>query len=246
MHDQNSFLTLTYNNDNLPESGSLVKRDFQLFVKRLRKQLEPKQIRFFACGEYGDKFMRPHYHMCLFGHDFDDKEVCRFDNHRTTGTWNKGHDHTLYKSATLADIWGKGFCSIGDLTFETAAYVARYVTKKITGSSPEAVQKFEERYGQDKIPEFALMSRRPGIGATWFSKYSGDVFPKDFVTVNGTRFKTPRYYDHLAAKEDPHAFLLIKEERIANSTVAFPEDRDSMSRNRHRESLTKSFSRGDL
>lgn len=237
VHDENSFLTLTYNDENLPDDGSLDKRHFQKFMKKLRNKVD-HPIRYFACGEYGDNTFRPHYHLCLFGHDFKDKEPIKAERHR----FQTGQHHVLYKSDQLASIWGKGFCTVGDLTFESASYVARYVIKKIKGTSPEAVRRFKERYG-DKLPEFALMSRMPGIGKPWFDKFKTDVYPKDFVTVNGRKYRPPRYYDSLYAREDPHAFEKIKTKRKESHDIEFPEDRESISRNKYRETLTKQFER---
>lgn len=248
MHDENCFITLTYNNENLPEDGSLDKRHFQKFIKDLRRSLEDdegktiKPIRFFGCGEYGSMNARPHYHICLFGHDFEDKEVFKYDARKFQKSWTKGFDHTIYISDALAEIWEKGFCTIGDLTLESAAYVARYVTKKITGSSPESLQIQKEKYG-DRLKEFALMSRRPGIGKPWFDKYGSDVYPKDFVTVNGKKFRPPRYYDSLCARNDPYDFQEIKERRREKQEIKFPPDREAMSRNRYYENLTKKFER---
>uniref|UniRef100_UPI0040482461 rolling circle replication-associated protein n=1 Tax=Shewanella sp. TaxID=50422 RepID=UPI0040482461 len=125
LHQDNCFITLTYNDDYLPENGTLVKRDFQLFMKRLRKKY-PHAVRYYQCGEYGSKTHRPHYHACLFGHDFKDKTL-----------WQKGSDGTpLYISSSLQDLWSSdghsiGFSTIGTVTFQSAAYVARYIMKKI-------------------------------------------------------------------------------------------------------------------
>lgn len=208
MHEENAFLTLTYNNENLPEDKSVSKKVVSNFIKDLRHSLEDsdgktiKPIRFFACGEYGDQLGRPHYHLCLFGHQFPDLELRARDK-------LGGHNH-VYTSQSLENLWGKGFCTIGNLTFESAAYVARYVTKKITG------QKAENHY-QGKTPEFAVMSRMPGIGRPWIEKYLGDVYPKDFVHVNGIRMRPCRYYDSVMARHDVNEWLKIKEKRINSS-----------------------------
>ncbi len=123
LYDNNSFITLTYNTEHLPEDRSLEVRVFQLFMKRLRKRFGTK-IRFYACGEYGDQNGRPHYHACLFNHDFQDKKL-----------WKRGKDPSLdlYRSADLEKLWPYGYSSIGEVTFQSAAYVARYIMKKITG-----------------------------------------------------------------------------------------------------------------
>lgn len=166
MHEHNSFVTLTYSPENLPENGSISVRTLQLFVKRLRKKY-PHKIRFFACGEYGDLLERPHYHLCLFGHDFMDRKY-----YKTTETGDR-----LYRSAELESLWSFGFSTTGDVTFKSAAYVARYVMKKINGTAAAL------HYGE-KTPEFLTMSRRPGVGTGWLKKFESDVYPNDFVVIN--------------------------------------------------------------
>jgi hypothetical protein len=190
MHNQNSFVTLTYNNQNLPDNRSVSKKEMQNFMKRLRKQIYPKKVRFYGCGEYGDRFRRPHYHILLFGHDFADKVLHKHGakRARTDGVQDI-RESTLYRSKSLEKIWQKGFSTIGNVTFESAGYVARYCTKKITGKNADAYYKHFE-------PEFALMSRRPGIGHTWIRKYFRDVYPKDFFTLKGEKYQPPRYYDN--------------------------------------------------
>lgn len=195
LHTQSCFITLTYNPENLPRDGSLSKRHFQLFIKKLRHHLKGRKIRYFHCGEYGESLGRPHYHACLFGYDPSDKELL---------TENQGI--RLYSSPSLEKIWGKGFVTIGDVTFESAAYVARYITKKITGDKAES-------HYQGRQPEYVTMSRRPGIGKKWFEKYQTDVYPKDFITVREKKVKAPKYYDKLYEHIDPSAFEQIKIER---------------------------------
>jgi len=258
MHDENCFITLTYNNENLPSDGSLDKSHLQKFFKRLRKKVS---FRYFAAGEYGEvcksckqsrvrckcpsfisSIGRPHYHICMFGYKFHDLELIYSDPKRLDPTYRRGHDHTLYTSPMLEATWGKGFVTLGDLTFESAAYVARYCTKKLTGTSEKSLKMQEEKYG-DKIKEFALMSRFPGIGATWFSENARDIYPKDYVTHNGTRYRPSRYYDSLYARKDAYALDTLRKKRKEQSTIEFPEDRESMSQNRFRENLTNTFKR---
>lgn len=182
MHDENSFLTLTYEVE--PKNGSLVVEDCQYFMKRLRLKLLPKRIRFFLCGEYGENFERPHYHAIIFGHNFPDKFPCA-DGRRS--------EFQLYTSPFLEEVWGHGRCWIGEVAFDSASYVANYATKKITG------EKAASHYGARK-PEFLLMSRRPGIGRSWYQEFAGDVFPSDEVIVNGVASRPPRYYDQRLLK----------------------------------------------
>lgn len=193
LHDQNCFITLTYDNDHLPSDGSLQLEHFQLFMKRLRKAVG--QVRFFHCGEYGTNLGRPHYHAIIFGYDFADKVL-----------WRDDGPAPLYRSALLERLWKYGYSTVGTATFESAAYVARYITKKITG--PMA----DDHYAGRK-PEYTTMSRRPGIGAGWFDKFSSDVFPSDEVILRGKAFKPPRFYDGLYEVLNPDGMKDIKARR---------------------------------
>lgn len=189
MHPFNSFVTLTYNDDNLPPDGSLHYADFQLFMKRLRSAFGGG-IRFYMCGEYGENTFRPHFHACLFN--------CFFPDRQYLSLLDSGSK--IYRSPALEALWPHGFSSIGDVTFESAAYVARYICKKITGPSADAhYSRVDFSTGEiyHVTPEFSRMSLKPGIGATWFAKYHADVFDRDYVIVRGAKSKPPRYYDNL-------------------------------------------------
>lgn len=202
MHDRNCFITLTFRDADLPPGGSLDVRHWQLFAKRMRKTVG--SFRFFHCGEYGSLHMRPHYHAIIFGYDFPDRVLFK----------ESPSGHSIFTSRILEGLWPYGFSSIGDVTFESAAYVARYVMKKVTGDASE------EHYAGRK-PEYTTMSRRPGIGAGWFDKFKSDVFPSDEVILKGKRFKPPRYYDRLFEIDDPDGFERIKAARVrAASTDA--------------------------
>lgn len=184
-----TFLTLTYDDDHLPLSRegdpTLCSRDVILFLKRVRKN-SGKRFRYFLCGEYGDRRSRPHYHVCMFGFKYDD-EV--FDSMSRSG-------FPLFISEKLSRDWSVydrkiGRCTSQEFTSETAAYCARYCTKKISGVLAET------HYG-GREPEFATMSRRPGIGKLWFERYFADVMNNDCVIIkNGVKVKTPRYYTEL-------------------------------------------------
>jgi len=189
LHPQNSFITLTYAPEHLPWDGSLSKSHFQKFIKRLRKHLSPQTIRYFMAGEYGENLSRPHYHACLFGVDFPDKDPIR-----------ECEGIILYNSPTLDDIWGKGYTTLGDVTFETAAYTARYITKKITGDQANQHYQTTCAHTGNLItlePEYTAMSLKPGIGADWLEKYETDVYPSDFIIHRGKKIKVPRYYDKI-------------------------------------------------
>ncbi len=204
MHEENSFITLTYNEENLPYDGSLNKTHFQKFMKRLRKQNKNK-IRFFMCGEYGDQLARPHYHALLFGHDFQDKQL--------NGPCG---EQQLYISEQLEKIWGKGYCTIGQVTFESAAYCARYAMKKITGDDAQAhYERIIPETGEiiQLQSEYTTMSRRPGIGRTWYETYQGDLFPRDECVIDGRIMKPPRYYAKLYEQEQPKKYEQMKQQR---------------------------------
>lgn len=194
LHDENSFITLTYSPEHLPAGETLVKRHFWNFMKYLRKAIAPIRIRFYMCGEYGEQLGRPHYHALIFGYDFPDKIL-----------WKVSRGNPVYTSSMLSKIWDKGFCSIGGVTFQSAAYVARYIMKKINGQLASAHYDTIDKVTGEmtrKIPEYTNMSLKPGIASGWFEKFSMDVYPEDSVILNGKRYKTPRYYDRLLRRQD--------------------------------------------
>lgn len=225
LYADNCFITLTFSDEHLPEDRSVDVRIFQLFMKRLRKQYGDG-IRFFHCGEYGERFGRPHYHACLFNFDFPDKYFWRI-----SPTKNR-----LYRSPSLEVLWPFGHCEIGSVTFESAAYVARYVLKKFTGPQADLHYEYiDPLTGQifDRSPEYVTMSRRPGIGKAWFEKYSSDVFPGDFVVMNGKKVRPPRYYDTQYEILYPFEMEALKHERYVNS-LRFLDD-NSVDRLRDKE-----------
>lgn len=191
MFERNSFVTLTYDDDHLPYDSSLDYRHFQLFMKRLRKRFG--SARFYMCGEYGEHTQRPHFHACLFGVGFDDAYP-----------WRKSPaGFMLKRSPTLEKLWIYGSCEIGEVTFESAAYVARYILKKVTGNAAEEHYRIVDSDTGEvflREPEFTRMSLKPGIGFTWFEKFKDEVFPLDRVVVRGFEARPPRYYKDLLDK----------------------------------------------
>lgn len=234
MHDDNCFITLTFNDDNLPKDHSIRKEHLQKFFKRLRRHLDreaekhghlPIRFKYFACGEYGESTHRPHYHAILFGYDFPDKIL-----------HTKRNGNILFRSALLESLWPFGYSLIGDVSFESCAYVARYVMKKRKGDrdyvDPQTGLKNYEFYLIGDIetgevfevePEFVLMSRgsgvptdpdvwRYGIGRSWLSAFSSDT-KKDFITLNGVKMKLPKYYDSVLEMEDEVDMMRRKRRR---------------------------------
>jgi len=200
LYDDNCFVTLTFDQDHLPFDRSLDVADIQCFMKRLRKAFG-EGIRYFACGEYGSLNLRPHYHVLLFNHDFHDKVLFK----------ESEAGSPVYISADLQKLWPYGFSSLSDVTYKSAAYVARYNLKKALGHDdiPSELRK-----------EFVVMSRGSkklgtgGIGKGWFDKFKGDVFPSDEVILpDGNKVKPPRFYDKLLDKTDPDLLESIKAKR---------------------------------
>lgn len=207
MHTENCFITLTYDDDHLPSDRSLHYRDFQLFIKRLRKRYPGRRIRYYMAGEYGENFGRPHWHACIFGFDFHDKKLWK----RTSA------NSLLYRSQDLELLWPFGYSSIGDVTFESAAYVARYIMKKVTGkNASKHYEEIDPDTGEitNRTPEFTKMSLKPGIGYEWYKQYTSDVYPHDYVVVRGKKVKPPKYYDKKYKIDNPYEFdevLYIRE-----------------------------------
>lgn len=203
-HEANSFITLTYRDEELIYGGSdrptLYPRHLTLFLKKLRKEINVP-IRYFACGEYGSRYNRPHYHALIFGYDFPDKKIC--------GT--KG-DNYYYSSDMLNRIWGHGNTIIGAVTFESAAYIARYTLKKQYGGNAKTWQnsfKIEQ--------EFLRMSLKPGIGYKFYEQYKDDIYPHDYLIIrDGIKCKPARYYNKLYKKSNPLQYEeLINKRKLA-------------------------------
>lgn len=252
--DDNCFVTLTYNDEHLPEHGNLVLRDIQLFKKRLRKvakgvhpvfgvKLKPNQsnpIRTFESGEFGDQFGRPHYHLAIMNYKPKDLIV--------SGKNKQGDKH--YRSQQLSALWGKGHVTIGDLTVASAAYIARYVVKKVNGEKKdEHYSRVDQETGEmySLKQEFATMSRKPGIGVPYFHKYTSDFMDgKMLITTkkrtpsklpNGMPFiavsnqtisrKIPALFEKLLEDKHPELVEKLKEERkkyLLQHQIDYPEE----------------------
>lgn len=207
--DENCFITLTYDDDNLPDLGSLVKSDFQKFMKRFRQYLvrngDLRKLRLFYCGEYGEKFGRPHFHAIIFNYDFADREL-----YRVTPAGEK-----LYTSELLSNVWQKGNCTVGDVSFKSAAYCARYVVQKVTGPESYAAYTRIDESGVTRkiVPPYNNSSRASGIGRGWYDRFRSDAYPSDFVVVDGVKMRPPRAYDCYYEIDDPNGFRRLKNNR---------------------------------
>lgn len=215
-HKESWFITLTYDDNHVPwsecvhpETGEITqhqtlrKKDFQDFMKRLRKNYSVKypdaeKLRFYACGEYGSQTFRPHFHAIIFGLHLDDLVLYG----------RNAQGDTLYNSQFISDCWhNNGYAVIGQVTWESCAYVARYIMKKLKGDQAE----FYEL--NNIVPEFTLMSRRPGIARQWFDDHP-DIYEYDLITLKtpkgGRLIKPPRYFDKLYDIDDPVDMAKIK------------------------------------
>nr|WAE43425.1 MAG: replication initiator protein [Microviridae sp.] len=231
MHQNNSFICLTYDDDKVQNDVySLVPEDLQKFWKRLRKK---HKFQYLACGEYGEEKMRPHYHACLFGLDFQDRDYLS----KSQSGENYYHSEELYKT------WGLGRVSVQDFSWETAAYVGRYMTKKITGDKElikDGIKYLNaDHYYNGRIPEFLRSSRRPSIGQKFYDKYKTELYGYDECVIrNGIKTKVPRYYDKKYKDEttpllpgnvndlklrDLSTFDLLKHKRGAQTNLAEQE-----------------------
>lgn len=228
----NSFVTLTYRDGEVPrlrrlDNGgtpeyelTLRKVDFQLFMKRLRKwhferwsgtREAYRGVRFLQAGEYGS-LGRPHHHALLFNCDFPDREVFR----RTAS------QEVIYRSGELEKLWPFGFSSIGEVTFESAAYVARYTVKKFAAVVRDEVSRGESGVRENRrVPEYLTMSLKPGLGDGWLRRYMGDVYPDDEVVLRGGRkYRPPRFYDERLRKLDEAQLREVKARRLAEVNEA--------------------------
>jgi hypothetical protein len=180
LYNKNCFVTFTYDEEHCPDE--LVKSHLQKVVRKIRDN--GKEIRYYACGEYGSNTKRPHYHAVIFGQDFRDGREFDIDNE-------------YYSAPFLTEMWGKGNVVVGDFTMATACYTAGYVAKKI---------------GSDD-GSFQIMSRKPGIGFPWLLKNYKDVIKTKSIIVEGKELPVPPQYIQWAENNMDNALLSVKEYR---------------------------------
>lgn len=225
LYEENCFVTLTFDDAHLPSDISNWYPYFQNFLKRLRRRFyfgkgdaRNRVIRFFACAEYGDLGWRPHFHAGLFNIDF------RSDRYywRTTDAGFR-----LDRSPFLEGLWEFGSVEVGDLSLESAAYIARYALKKVTGDLADDHYAFvhpDTGEVEWRMPECVHMSLKPGIGAVWFSRFQSDVYPHDRCVVRGVEFKPPRFYDKLLKRVDPDMLEELQEVREREARARWPDN----------------------
>lgn len=217
-HEKTMFVTLTYDDEHVPHSRyceeetgeikdilTLFPEDFTKFMKRLRYYYNKNELRFYMCGEYGSKTLRPHYHMICFGLDLDDLKPLK-----ESGTGN-----LLYESETLSKAWKKGFINCSEASYETMGYVARYVMKKLKGKDAA------EYEALNIVPEYTNMSRMPGIGKQYYDDYRDEIYMNDEIILsNGKTVRPPRYFDKLLRQDDENLYNSVLDKRIENAKIA--------------------------
>ena len=250
------FLTLTYDDKHLPMHKTLVKQHVQDFFKRLWWKVESDKLRYYVVGEYGTQcpdheltdcpmcgpLQRPHYHAIIFGWDAPPKDQERLGTRDGT---------PIHSSKIIGDAWQFGSHEYGTCTFESCSYVASYITKKITGKdAPDYYVRHITETDQlvEIEPEFAMMSKRPGIGRYYFDAYHRNMYQQDQIAVpgRGEVGKPPTYYDELYESIDADHLEKIKKNRrkaMAESLVNGPSIE---SRARVQDARLKLFSKRSM
>ena len=215
----NHFLTLTLNDENLPDNNSLHKPHLINFWKRLRK--EGYKFKYYACGEYGDEYHRPHYHAIIFGLVIPDKK------HHSNRNGNN-----LYTSKTIEGLWTHGHVTIGNVTFESCAYVSRYINKrqakKIGHFEYEIIDSQTGEILDHLEPEYSAMSK--GIGESYYDKYKSDMYQPGTdgtcIIRGDIKTKTPLYYDNKfkAEKKNKKRVEQIQKRRQDKAKLLKPEN----------------------
>lgn len=217
LHEQNTWVTLTYDPEHLPEGGTLVKKHVQYFMTYLRRYTGSHGIRYFAVGEYGSESKRPHYHITLFNFDFKDKVHLK----------NTFQGHPLYTSELLTRCWPKGHSFIGELNIKTAKYTAEYVMKQVKGANAKDYYRtwYDDGSYKEIIPPFALSSRMPGLGHDFYQKHKAEMYRdlEVYIPEVGKAPRIPAYYDWLLAKEDPELWEDVKRRRQEKFKLENPE-----------------------
>lgn len=222
----NWFITITYDEEHLPqptelidkngitwwdegnwEGGTLVPEHLTQFIKNVRQIMKREYnqdgIRFMAAGEYGDKGQRPHYHIIFFNLNLPIEDLYnpRINNR-----------NVYYQSKVIERAWNKGISNLSQATWNTIAYTARYITKKINGEGSE-----ELYYSNGKVKEFFRVSRMPGIGQDYFQKNWEKIYKTDSITIKNAsgiiKARPPTYFDKLLEKEHPEVWIKTQRKR---------------------------------
>ena len=219
-HEHAWFVTLTYNDENLPHGGTLVADHISTFVKNLRYRCDEK-IRYFGIGEYGGTFGRAHYHIILFGPELADKQYhyskpdSRFYSPEFVQMFGNPSALVWYRSDTLEKAWKKGHADMTAVSSATMQYVSKYHIEKVTGDNAEDYYTTTDELGNlvELEPEQARMSRNPGIGKKWIEEFWQDIYPKGHMNYAGGKCAPPKYYDRWLEENHPDVYQEVKQQR---------------------------------
>lgn len=207
LYEYNQFVTLTYDEENIPHDFGLHHKHYQDWIRKLRKHYPEISLRYYMCGEYGEINSRPHFHAAIFNLNITDLEQ-----------YSERDGHKTFTSKKMTKIWGKGNVIMGEsLTPQSCAYIAGYMLKELKAIDQEhgfRITDLETGQEFDRISPYQRMSNRPGIGRNWIEKYQTDTFPDDFIILDGKRFPVPDYYLRRLKDEDPKLYEEIKSDRV--------------------------------
>ena len=232
------FLTLTYDDEHLPANFSVDKPELQRFIKRLRKwQIKTKQtgkLRYKSQGEYGGRFGRPHYHLAAFNLEFPDLKQIGYEK-----------DWSAYESELLTKMWGNGQVHLIALVFENCLYITtHHIEQKVNDSvkvhEKPIIHPVTGKLIEIREPEFSTQSSKPGIGKEFFEKFPSDMYPKDFLTINGQKMPIPKYFDALLKKHNLELYEKIKKERSEKTVTR------TAAENRLKDSYKKAILKGGV
>lgn len=217
----NVFLTLTYDDKHLPEFEDLDRKAPRLFVRYLRRHLRGveeapdgsgrRPIRYFGCGEYGERSGRPHYHLLLFNVRFDD--ISQYGSE-------------TYTSRLVSKLWPCGTHLLGSVTPASASYVAGYALKKVSAFERSKYDVLMTADGEvyTKNREFPMMSLKPPIGYYWYAKYKSDL-RNGFIVLDGKQMAVPRLFRDKLKADDPRIFEQMQWARDKKMASFDPADR---------------------
>lgn len=225
--EESCFITLTYNEANIPEWGGLQYADLVKFWKRLRKT--HGKLRYYAVGEYGDESFRPHYHACLFGHAFTENRIILREK-----------PTLLWTNQEIEECWGLGRVSVGALNFQTAQYTASYIWKKL--AKKQQYVRTDEETGELIALEQPRAFMSKNLGREWWDKYHPHTTDHDVVVINGRKQKPPKAYDRWLLEKDAVRHQEIKDNRKANAKEETPRERRARAQNAHARAKKKSKS----
>lgn len=213
-HTDAWFITLTYSPQHMPANGDLNYRHLELFFKNARHHFQDGDVpfKYFACGEYGDQSLRPHYHFAAFSFTIPDlRRLFRTPG----GDW-------YYTSELLSSVWKYGHVIVGKLEWDSAAYIARYVTKKMHGSNIRYLDTFDPDTGEVDHYSIERAFQSKGLGLSWYLDNEDEIWRLDACLFkNEYLVLPPRYYFKKLQERNPELALIVKEARSQNREHLF-------------------------